>query len=348
MFPDLNNYNPERKKRMKPIVDQLPKEQILAELTKDKLLRKTNNGNNEVYIFEGNTSPALMHEVGRVREITFRYAGGGTGKELDIDEFDTNSDHPHTQLIVWDPENKEIIGGYRVFFHKNKNKTSDISNLASSHYFKFSDKFLTKFYPYLMELGRSFVHPDYQSRTRGRKSLYALDNLWDGLGALVIDNPHIKYLFGKVTMYPHFNPKARNMILYFLRKHFNDPDNLVIPVDPAKIDLDEVEMKKLFKSRRYRQSYQMLFRMKSYKADYKVLSQEVRKLNENIPPLINAYMNLSPTMRTFGTFINYKFGNVEETGIMITLRDIYVEKINRHLASYNKDYEIDWFTHEHQ
>jgi hypothetical protein len=198
----------------------------------------------------------------------------------------------------------------------------------------------------MMELGRSFVHPDYQSRNRERKSLYALDNLWDGLGALVIDNPKINYLFGKVTMYPQFNPKARNMILYFLKKHFGDPDDLIVPIDPARIDLNEEDMKRLFPANKYRHSYEKLFRIRSYKTDYKVLSQEVRKLNETIPPLINAYMNLSPTMRTFGTFINHKFGDVEETGIMITLRDIYVEKINRHLATYNKDYEIDWFSHE--
>jgi hypothetical protein len=169
----------------------------------------------------------------------------------------------------------------------------------------------------------------------GRKSLYALDNLWDGLGAIILDNHHLKYLFGKVTMYTHFNQNARNMILYFLKKHFDDPDQMVVPIEPAIIDLHEDEMKKLFKSWRY-------------KEDYRVLSAEVRKLGENIPPLINAYMNLSPTMRTFGTFINHKFGGVEETGIMITLRDIYVEKINRHLASYKKDFMITWFTHDHQ
>ena len=333
---------------MKPIVDRLPKDQILAELTKDKLIRTTNNGNNEVYVFKGNASPSLMHEVGRVREITFRHAGGGTGNEIDIDEFDIDNKNPHTQLIVWDPENQEIIGGYRVFYQQDHQRSYDISNLASSHYFHFSEKFLSKYYPHLMELGRSFVHPDYQSRANGRKSLYALDNLWDGLGALVIDNPRIKYLFGKVTMYPHFNQKARDMIIYFLRKHFNDPDNLVTPIDPANIDSDETEMKLLFKSRRYKYNYKTIFRIKSYKDDYKVLSQEVRRLNETIPPLINAYMNLSPTMRTFGTFINHKFGDVEETGIMITLRDIYVEKINRHLASYNKDYDMDWFSCHNQ
>jgi len=320
---------------MKPVVEQLPKDQIIAELTPDRLLRKTNNGNNEVYIFDNNTSPVLMHEVGRVREITFRHAGGGTGKDLDIDEFDIAKDDPQRQLIVWDPENKEMIGGYRFYFPPKNCTSCDITKLASSSYFNFSDKFLRKYYPHLMELGRSFVHPDYQSRAMGRKSLFALDNLWDGLGALMLDNHHLKYLFGKVTMYPHFNQKARNMILYFLKKHFNDPDGLVIPRDPANIEIPVDEMKKLFRGWRY-------------KENYKILSREVRNLGENIPPLINAYMGLSPTMRTFGTFINHKFGDVEETGIMITMRDMYVEKINRHFASYRPDFMITWFSHSNQ
>lgn len=320
---------------MEPIVAQLPIDQIIAELTSDKLLRRTNNGNNEVYVFDNNNSPALMHEVGRVREITFRHAGGGTGHSIDIDNFDTAKEDPQRQLIVWDPENREMVGGYRFYSPPKGCIDCDIKKLASSSYFNFSDKFLSKYYPHMMELGRSFVHPDYQSKAMERKSLFALDNLWDGLGALILDNHHLKYLFGKVTMYTHFNQNARNMILYFLKKHFNDPDDLVTPIEPAKIDLHEVEMKKLFKSWRY-------------KENYKTLSAEVRKLGENIPPLINAYMNLSPTMRTFGTFINQKFGGVEETGIMITLRDIYVEKINRHLASYKKDFMITWFTHDHQ
>jgi hypothetical protein len=320
---------------MHPVADPIPREQLISELSKVKLLRRTNNGNNEVYLFDNNLSPHLMREVGRVRELTFRHAGGGTGKELDIDDFDTDKDDPQRQLIVWDPENLEIVGGYRLYFPKKGSTEFNISKLASSSYFNFSEKFMTKYFPHMMELGRSFVHPDYQSRTMGRKSLYALDNLWDGLGAIVIDNHHLRYLFGKVTMYPHFNQKARNMILYFLRKHFYDPEKLVIVKEPANIDIHEDEMKSLFTAR-------------SYKENYKILSSEVRKLNENIPPLINAYMNLSPTMRTFGTFINHKFGDVEETGIMITLRDIYVEKINRHLASYKHDFEIRWFSRDHQ
>ena len=198
---------------MEQVVSQLPIDLIVAELTKEKLLRNTNNGNNEVYVFDNNTSPVLMQEVGRVREITFRHAGGGTGHSIDIDNFDTALVDPQKQLIVWDPENKVIVGGYRYYFPPKGCTHCDISKLASSSYFKFSEKFHTKYFPHMMELGRSFVHPDYQSRTMGRKSLYALDNLWDGLGAIIIDNHHLKYLFGKVTMYTHFNQKDRKSVV---------------------------------------------------------------------------------------------------------------------------------------
>ena len=308
-----------------------PIDKIIAELTKDKFIRKTNNANNEVYMFDNNSSPVLMEEVGRVREITFRHAGGGTGKALDIDEYDTDPTAPQKQLIVWNPEQQEIIGGYRLYYPEKGEKNPDLTKLASSTYFNFSEKFSNEYLPHLMELGRSFVLPEYQSKNMGRKSLFALDNLWDGLGAVVIDNPHINYLFGKVTMYTHFNPKARNMILYFLKKHFSDPDRLVVPIDPAEIDINEDEMRTLFPN-------------KNIKDDYKILSAEVRHLGENIPPLINAYMDLSPTMKTFGTFINHHFGGVEETGILITLLDIYIEKINRHMSSYDKNFMITWFT----
>lgn len=315
---------------IEPIEDQQPIDVIIAELRRIGYLRTTNNANNEVYIFDNNSSPILMREVGRVREITFRHAGGGTGHALDIDSFDIDPNDPQQQLIVWNPECQEIVGGYRYYFPKRGCKNPDITKLASSSYFNFSPKFIKRYFPHVMELGRSFVLPDYQSKNKGRKSLYALDNLWDGLGAIILDNKHLKYLFGKVTMYSHFNTRARNMILYFLKKHFSDPKGLVVPVESANVDINEEEMKALFTCRRY-------------KDDYKLLSSEVRNLGETIPPLINAYMNLSPTMKTFGTFINHHFGGVEETGIMITLKDIYVEKINRHMASYDKDFLITWF-----
>lgn len=312
---------------MNKIVKAMPVKDVIKELTPDRLLRRTNNGNNEVYIFTARESPVLMHEAGRLREATFRAAGGGTGKEIDIDDSDLSDSAPHTQLIVWDPDNRDIIGGYRYFIHDNRKKPVDPSDMASASFFNFSEDFAHNYLPYLMELGRSFVQPDYQSRAMGRKSLYALDNLWDGLGAIIIDNPHIRYLFGKVTMYPQFSVEARNLIIFFMKKHFSDPDKLVVPKKDISLNIDHTEMQAILNSEGYRE-------------DYKILSQEVRKHGENIPPLINAYMNLSPSMRTFGTIYNESFGKVEETGIMVTTRDMYIEKINRHLASYREDYDI--------
>jgi hypothetical protein len=312
---------------MEPLGEAVPVEELMAELSRIGMLRKTNNASNEVYLFDHHSSSILMHELGRIRELTFRHAGGGTGKALDLDEYDLDPDHPQKQLIIWDSDNREIIGGYRFIFPGRKEKDFSVDRFASSAYFTFSPKFIKKFLPHTMELGRSFVRPEYQSAAMGRKSLYALDNLWDGLGAIIIDNRQIKFLFGKVTMYTHYNVQARNMILYFMLKHFPDPERLAVPDDPIILDIHEGEMKQLFTGR-------------NFKEDLKILSQEVRKLGENIPPLINAYMNLSPSMRCFGTFINHHFGNVEETGIMITVRDIYIDKINRHLASYRANFNI--------
>ncbi len=311
---------------MKNIVEALPREKIYAELTPDKLLRTTNKGGNEIYVVTHHDSPSVMHEIGRLREITFREAGGGTGKETDIDVYDT-ADVPYKQLIVWDPDAKEILGGYRYILcaEAPKDKNGHIL-LATSRLFDFSEKFLQEYLPYSLELGRSFVQPAYQSSKAGAKALFALDNLWDGLGALTVDHPEIKYFFGKITMYTHFHNEARNLIQYFFKKYFRDKENLAYPKKPVEFDYDVASMEKLFNG-------------KDYKEDYKILFQSVRQFGENVPPLINAYMNLSPSMKTFGTAMNEKFGEVLETGIIVTIEDIYSFKVDRHIETYIKDKE---------
>jgi hypothetical protein len=217
---------------MKDIIAPVPKAALLAELTPDKLMRKTNKGDNEIYIITYQDSPNVMREIGRVREITFRDAGGGMGEEVDIDEYDTCSD-PYKQLIVWDPQALEIIGGYRyILCNDLPVDENGIVQLATTHLFNFSEKFITEYLPFTLELGRSFVQPHYQSSKAGAKALFALDNLWDGLGALIVDHPEIKYFFGKVTMYTHFHTQARNLIQYFFLKYFNDHENLVTPKHP--------------------------------------------------------------------------------------------------------------------
>lgn len=307
------------------IIQPISKELLKKELTADKQMRSTNKSHNEIYVLTAHEAPNVMLEIGRLREIAFREAGGGTGKDVDIDEFDT-CENCYKQLIVWNPEAEEIIGGYRYLAGTDwQFDEHGQPILATSHMFHFSEKFLKEYMPYTVELGRSFVSPAYQNVRMNTKSIFALDNLWDGLGALTVLSPHIKYFFGKVTMYPSYIRRGRDMILYFLKKHFDDKENLITPMKPLKMETDVHELENLFCE-------------DDFRSDYRILNCEIRKLGYNIPPLVNAYMNLSPTMKLFGTAINYGFGDVEETGILIAVDEILEEKRIRHIDSFIKEH----------
>lgn len=307
---------------MEKIIDPIDKTKIVAELDSSKLLRRTNRGDNEIYIVDAFRAPATMREIGRLREIAFRDAGGGTGKECDIDEFDTMT-NPCRQLVVWNPATQDIIGGYRFILGKDVLVEDGVPRIATSHMFRFSERFLNDIMPQTIELGRSFVSLDYQTTRADSKAIYALDNLWDGLGALTVEYPEIKYLFGKFTMYPSFGERPRDLILGFLHRYFFDSDGLVTPINPLQTNATSPDIQDLFKGEDFREDYKMLHHM-------------IRQLGKNIPPLVNSYMGLSRTMKVFGTAINYEFGNVEETGIFIKISDILEEKKERHIGTYKK------------
>ncbi|MFC2370575.1 MULTISPECIES: GNAT family N-acetyltransferase [Prevotellaceae] len=307
------------------IIQPIDKALLKSELTPERQLRMTNKSNNEIYVVTAHDAPNVMKEIGRLREIAFRTAGGGTGKAMDIDEFDT-MENCCKQLIVWNPEAEEIIGGYRYLFGSDwKIDANGQPILATSHMFHFSEQFMKDYAPYTVELGRSFVSLEYQNARANSKSIFALDNLWDGLGALTVINPQCRYFFGKMTMYPSYIRKGRDMILYFLKKHFDDKENLIIPIKPLKIETPEDELSAIFCK-------------DNFKEDYRILNKHIRELGYNIPPLINAYMSLSPTMKLFGTAINYGFGDVEETGILIAVDEILEDKRVRHIDSYVKEH----------
>ena len=306
---------------MEEIISPISKDVLKSDLTPDRLLRTTNKSHNEIYIITAHNAPNVMKEIGRLREIAFRAAGGGTGLSMDIDEYDTMP-NPYKQLVVWNPEAEEILGGYRYLFGDEVEFDEEGKPiLATAHMFNFSEKFLKEYLPNTVELGRSFVTLEYQSSRAGAKGLFALDNLWDGLGALTVIKPSMKYYFGKMTMYPSYHRQGRDMILYFLNKHFTDKDKLITPMKPLELETDPAML-------------EALFCCDSFKEDYRILNTEVRKLGYNIPPLVNAYMGLSPTMRMFGTAINYGFGDVEETGILIAVDEILEEKRRRHIESF--------------
>ena len=308
---------------MKTIIPPVDKKILESELRNTGILRNTNNGNNEIYLVSDSVAPNVIREIGRLREVTFRDAGGGTGKEIDLDSYDVGK-HAFKQLVLWDPQEKEVIGGYRFIHCKDLEITKDGEvKSPTASLFRYSDTFIRDYFPFTIELGRSFVQPMYQPTFNLRRGMYALDNLWDGIGAVIVDSQDTKYMFGKVTMYTHFDSLARDMILFFLKKYFPDNENLIYPIEPLLIETSEKILDNIFTGC-------------NYDEDYRTLIQKVRKLGENVPPLVNAYMNLSATMKTFGTAVNHHFGDVEETGILVTVKDIFPGKKDRHLTSYKK------------
>ena len=306
---------------MKEIIAPVPLEKLEAELSAERRLCSTNKGGNVIYVVDAHNSPNVMQEIGRLREISFREGGGGSGEEVDIDEFDT-MEVPYKQIVVWDPDAKAILGGYRYILGPDVKLREDGQPLlATTHMFRFSETFIKDYLPHTMELGRSFVTPDYQSSRAGAKALYALDNLWDGIAAVVTEHPSIIYFFGKMTMYPSYDRTSRDLILHFLWKHFPDPEELVRPIKPVMPESNPRLMDLVLKD-------------SDFKDDYRNLKEAVRKLGTNIPPLVNSYMNSSPSMKMLGTAINDEFSDVEETGIMICYTEMYPEKRDRHtLAS---------------
>ena len=306
---------------MEPIIEPIPVKLIERELTPERLLRHTNKADNDIYVINAHNAPNTMREIGRLREISFRASGGGTGKACDIDEFDTMP-VPCQQLLVWNPEKREIIGAYRFIGGWDIEMHGRVPHIAMGHMFSFSDRFLSEILPVTIELGRSFVRPEYQSTREGVRALFALDNLWDGLGALTVIYPQVKYMFGKMTMYPSYNRECRDMLLCFLNLYFKDKEALVTPIDPLPDTRnDDPELRSQFVGNDFRE-------------DYKRLNTFIRQHGINIPPLVNSYMGLSPKMHMLGTAINREFGDVEETGILINLDEIADEKKRRHIDTY--------------
>ena len=306
---------------MEKIIDPVDVRLLKAELTPDKKLCNTNKADNEIYVIDAFDSPNVLREVGRLREISFRMAGGSSGLSLDLDEFDT-MENPYKQIVIWDPEAEAIIGGYRYILGPDVKLGPDGQPLlATAHMFHFSDHFIKEYLPHVIELGRSFVTPDYQSSKAGAKAIFALDNLWDGIGAVMMQHPNIVYFFGKMTMYPSYDHSCRDLILHFLWKHFEDKDDLIRPIEPKMPDADT-------------RLLDLILKDEDFKSDYRNLKDAVRKLGTTIPPLINTYMNSSPTMKMFGTAVNKEFSDVEETGILISFNEMYPEKRDRHKEPY--------------
>jgi len=311
------------KKHMENIIQPIDRKLIAKELESATLLRVTSRGGNQIYVTTAKQSPNIMMEIARLRETAFRFAGGGGGKSYDMDEFDT-METPYKQLFVWDPDACEILGGYRYICGSDiRFNEKGQPKLSTAEMFHFSDKYIKEYLPRMFELGRSFVHPDYQSSKMGAKSMYAMNNLWDGLGAVAV-HYQVEYCFGKVTFYPNYLEEARDLIFCFLEKFYPDKDHLIRPIDPFPVHTCFTP-----------QQVDEMFVGKDLRENYRILNTEVRKMGVNIPPLVNAYMGLSPVMRTFGSAVCHSFGNLIEVGMMIPISQLYEDKRALYIGSYH-------------
>ena len=300
---------------MEEIIPPVDKELIKAELTPDKKLGDTSRGGNQLYVVTWHDSPNTVREIGRIREVSYRDAGASSGKSVDLDNYEFK----RLQALAL----AAVMTAGVIVCSGSTLAMADIGqpDITASNLFHFSEEFISDYLPHTMELGRSFVAPEYQSSKTGSKSVFTLENLWEGIASVILHHPNIIWLFGKMTIYPSYNEAARTLDLYFLKKHFKDEDRLVRPYkemeltdNPALLDLILYE--------------------KDMMKDYRLLKEAVRKLGTSIPPLVNSYIKTSPTMKTFGSCINDELGDAIETGIMICYDDIYDDKKSRHVESY--------------
>jgi len=306
-----------------PIIDPIDVALLKSELNEKTFLRLTNRGNNEIYVINNETAPNVLKEIGRLREVSFRAVGGGSGTACDLDHFDLE-DKACFQLIVWNPEDEEIIGGYRftkwalASFHENGQPY-----VNTEHLFDFSQRFIDEYFPYCLEMARAFVQPKYQSAQMGRKALFALDNLWDGIGGLIARDPSVKYLAGKVTIYSSSPEMSRKAMVWYLDRYFGDREGLIVSKRPETCTPEEAEY------------FEEMFCGAGYKENYQILNNYVKSLGDVVPPLIHSYIGLSPTMKTFGTTFDPDFGDCYDTAMMITVADIYQDKYERYIETFN-------------
>jgi hypothetical protein len=303
---------------MQPIIPPVDINLIMTEL-EGHLLRPSNKADNLIYDITAHECPNVMREIARLREISYRDGGGATGKEMDIDDMDTMP-KPYHQLIVWDPQNKQIIGGYRYLLGEEAEIIDGQPYITSAHLFHYSERFIRDYLPYTIEFGRAFVQPAYQTREAGVKALFALDNIWDGIGVLVHKYPQLKWMLGKVTIYPNYNPIARELIYTYLDRYHRGEQGLIAPYKPLPVQ-------PLTNSP---------FEGTDPQENYHILQHAVREHGTVIPPMFSAYLNLTNNLLFFGNAVNDELANVYETGIMVDIDTVYPEKKERYIAPYVK------------
>lgn len=282
---------------------------IRKELQQSQLIGSTDDGK-QIYLFDYHSNSSVVREIGRLRELSFRAVREGTGNALDIDAYDRYYRH----LILWDEDELEIVGAYRIGETAKIMQEKGLAGLYTHSLFEFDDGML----PYLeqsIELGRSFVQPRYW----GRRSL---DYLWFGIGAYLQQNPQIKYMFGPVSLSASYPESARQLIASFYTELFGSDLALVRPKAPFIFPRSE-----LFTD------FHSVNSESAYKQAFSLLKQQLDDLGVRIPTLYKQYVEICQPggCRFLGFNVDADFSDCIDAMILVHLDAIKDKKRERYI-----------------
>ena len=271
---------------------------LLNELKKSKLLGQTNDGK-KIYLYDYTEDSIVLKELGRLRELSFRKVGEGVNKKRDTDKYDIYYQH----IILWDENDLEIVGSYRIGESNFIFKNIGVKGFYSNELFKFNQEFS----PYLrnsIELGRSFVQPKYWG-TR------ALDYLWYGIGAYLKNNPHIKYMFGPVSISATFPSIAKDMMIFYYSYYYGEKEALVEPKVPYTYSNNLLEITELFI-------------LDDKKKDFKFLRTTLSNIGFSIPTLYKQYSEITQDggVRFLGFNVDKTFSDCVDGLILLEVEKI--------------------------
>lgn len=282
---------------------------LKKELNSSELLGITNDGK-RIFLVEFKRDSAVLKEIGRLREFTFRRVGEGSGKKRDLDKYDSYYKH----LVLWDDDELEIVGAYRI----GESKTileRGVEGFYTSSLFDYKDEFL----PYLddsIELGRSFVQPKYWGSR-------ALDYLWFGIGAYLRKYPNIKYMFGPVSLSSSYPKEVKNLILFYYLKYFGAKSEMVVSKNRYILSLQEIE------------SAKSILNSDSLLGDFKILKKHLMHMGFSVPTLYKQYSDLCEDdgVKFLDFGVDYEFESCIDGFILVDVGKIKSSKRDRYINS---------------
>ncbi|MBI5916559.1 MAG: GNAT family N-acetyltransferase [Bacteroidetes bacterium] len=291
--------------QQEPIAEPVDNQEIAEEIGHLKFKSLVSSqGEYDIYVVEATDIPKTLQEIGRLRELTFRTIGEGTGKPCDLDEYDLY----YRQLILWDREAKQIVGGYRMGIGDEIFERYGAAGFYISSLFKIKEGF----YPTMqksVELGRSYIVPDYQ---RKRLPLFLL---WKGILYFLLKNPRYSYLYGPVSISKYYSNLSRGVIVTYIKKYFFNHQlaQYLKPRKPFKVQVDKVDIGMLAEN--LGDELQAL--------DH--LIEDIEPEHFRLPVLVRQYLKLNARFISFN--VDPNFSDVLDGFIILNLNDVPISMI---------------------